>query len=1316
MLALAVIGTALGQTQLFFDDFESSSGWTLVGEFEINAPTGLGGEHGNPDPTAAFSGSNVLGDDLTGLGANPGDYEASIADRTDRAESPTINCTGFVNITLNFQRWLNVESPSYDHAYIDVSNDNGANWTEVWANTAGITDAAWGTNSVDISAVADNQAQVKVRFCVGATDGSWFYSAWNLDDVEVTGTTAPSCLAPSTQTETNITATSADLGWTEIGSATTWEIEWGPTGFTQGTGTVVSTSSNPHNLGGLSPVTTYDWYVRADCGGGSYSTWTGASTFTTACATFTAPFTEDFENGGALPNCWTNSSSTGELWQFSTTSIGHSAPADHTTGTGYFAAVDDSESPHSTDVTLTTPFIDVSGLAVPWLFFWFYSDNEGFTNMTLRINVWDGAAWNNDLATFSGNTGDPVAWQEFNVGLTSLTITGPIQIQFVGDETSSGTGFYDDISIDDISVVEGPTTPTITVTPAGPFNFNYLQIGSTASQTFTVTNTGGGVGNITGASISGDAEFTIASTTGIPGNLPPDLIEVVVDFDPAAIGSYTATLTITDAGGTTDVLLSGEGVAAIANDDCADAQYVGSGGYPETVTGTTKGATLDCPGVLDWNAVWYEIDLPYAFNELTISYCGTTMSTGGIVYIPDCSSCGSYVLADTYAFSACTDPDPAALQMTFNQIAGPGTIMFPAYAAAADGLGVDITITFDVTLVIPVISCGNTDLGTLTPTTSWQSAAYLLGDTYYWDFAGTAGNIYSFSSCTAGEDTYIRIYDAAAILIASNDDDGPHCAGSTASIDWTCTTSGTYTVSLARFSCNPLDNDGNFEYMYTALPATASWAGTTDNDWHTASNWDVAAVPGFVTDVTIPTGLSKYPTLSAAGSCNDLEVQSDAVGDASLLGDGNLTVNGNATVQRYVSGGEWHDVSASTQGQTLNSIYFGGTPNVWLTHYNESDNTRTYLTNRNDPMDPGAGFEIWVESGNNVIIDYTGALQTANVTLTTASTPPIDYSGPNPQGHNLIGNPFASPIDLDLGTWSLTDVSTSFWVWDPAAGSYKDYNTSGSTGSLTDGIVPMGQGFFCQTTGATASITIPTAARVHSAQAFYKNAAANENPQHMSLRALHGNVYDEMNIVFHPEASGTFETFDTRKMFAIDGNTPQLYSEQNGEQLSINGLPLLTEDGYSVKVGYKVGVNGEQILEANLEKLPETEVFLEDLVSGDLQSLVEQPRYVFDASIGDDADRFILHFNPLTIGIGDTENENLVFVYAFDKKLYIKSSGNAAKEDKQIWVYDMMGRTAIQAKAEASTLTSIPVHHLNGYVIVKVMSESGVETTKVFIK
>ena len=66
------------------------------------------------------------------------------------------------------------------------------------------------------------------------------------------------------------------------------------------------------------------------------------------------------------------------------------------------------------------------------------------------------------------------------------------------------------------------------------------------------------------------------------------------------------------------VLLSGEGVAAIANDDCADAIVVGPT-YPETVLGTTIGAEIDCPGVLDWGAVWYEVTLPYALNDLSAS-------------------------------------------------------------------------------------------------------------------------------------------------------------------------------------------------------------------------------------------------------------------------------------------------------------------------------------------------------------------------------------------------------------------------------------------------------------------------------------------------------------------------------------------------------------------------------------------------------------------------------------------------------------------------------------------------------------------------
>ena len=537
---------------------------------------------------------------------------------------------------------------------------------------------------------------------------------------------------------------------------------------------------------------------------------------------------------------------------------------------------------------------------------------------------------------------------------------------------------------------------------------------------------------------------------------------------------------------------------------------------------------------------------------------------------------------------------------------------------------------------------------------------------------------------------------------------------------FTPATTGTYYVGFHGYSdmneWNLYVDDVKVLEQVTAT----TWNGSVDHDWDKPGNW-TGGLPSSGTAVTIPTGLTNYPTLSSATTIGSLLVASDATGDASVLNDGLLIVTGNATVQRYVTGGVWHDVSASTQGQTLNSLYFNHSPDVWLRHYNEPDNTRTYLYVLTDPMPSGAGFEIWVETSNNVTINYTGALQRSNVTLTTSSTPPLSYTGPEPLGYNLIGNPFASPVDLDEGTWSLTDVTTSFWVWDPnsgTGGTFLDWNTSSGTGSLTGGIIPMGQGFFIQATGTAPSITIPMAARVHSATGFYKNSAAEDGdgPMHMSLRALMDNGYDEMNIAFIEEASEEFDTYDTRKMFAFEGDAPQIYSEQYGEQLSINGLPLLTKEGYDVKVGYKAGVNGDQKLEADLKYLPETEVLLEDLLTGNVQNLVDEPVYKFEAYVDDDPVRFVLHFNPVYTGVEGQADDLGIKVYAFDGAVYIRSQGKAAKEKKEVWIYDMFGRTVLETTAYPSTLNRISVNVDNAFVIVRTACESGVTTTKVFVK
>lgn len=117
--------------------------------------------------------------------------------------------------------------------------------------------------------------------------------------------TPPSCVAPNTLSASAVTTNSATLGWIAGGGESLWNIEWGVTGFTQGTGTVVSGVANPHLLNGLSDATTYQFYVQANCGGSGLSSWSGPFSFSTPCNAANVPYTQDFESAvtPAAPAC-----------------------------------------------------------------------------------------------------------------------------------------------------------------------------------------------------------------------------------------------------------------------------------------------------------------------------------------------------------------------------------------------------------------------------------------------------------------------------------------------------------------------------------------------------------------------------------------------------------------------------------------------------------------------------------------------------------------------------------------------------------------------------------------------------------------------------------------------------------------------------------------------------------------------------------------------------------------------------------------------------------------------------------------------------
>jgi len=90
------------------------------------------------------------------------------------------------------------------------------------------------------------------------------------------------CLPPKNLAAKNITDVSADLFWTPGGSETQWNIEIGLFGFAQGTGILFNNiPAVPFPLNGLTPSTTYEFYVQAVCNAGVVSNWAGPKSFTT---------------------------------------------------------------------------------------------------------------------------------------------------------------------------------------------------------------------------------------------------------------------------------------------------------------------------------------------------------------------------------------------------------------------------------------------------------------------------------------------------------------------------------------------------------------------------------------------------------------------------------------------------------------------------------------------------------------------------------------------------------------------------------------------------------------------------------------------------------------------------------------------------------------------------------------------------------------------------------------------------------------------------------------------------------------------------
>ncbi|MDA8581376.1 right-handed parallel beta-helix repeat-containing protein [Schleiferiaceae bacterium] len=235
---------------------------------------------------------------------NSGSSSLDIGD-TSASMTPVIQ--GLDSATKMMEFYGKAGSTSYDgEFFLAYANANGDASSMRIFDTIQLASTSWGAkNTVYLDDAQTGDARIAfVMICDGAYD--YMY----LDDVSFKD--IPPCPEPISLTLNASQKTSATIGWTSSSSA--FNIEIGPMGFTQGTGTAYTSSTTSYTATGLTQNTYYDVYVMSNCTstGDGTSNWVGPFTFKTECGSFASPYSEDFgysDGSGSssnpdLPDCW----------------------------------------------------------------------------------------------------------------------------------------------------------------------------------------------------------------------------------------------------------------------------------------------------------------------------------------------------------------------------------------------------------------------------------------------------------------------------------------------------------------------------------------------------------------------------------------------------------------------------------------------------------------------------------------------------------------------------------------------------------------------------------------------------------------------------------------------------------------------------------------------------------------------------------------------------------------------------------------------------------------------------------------------------
>ncbi|NNM15298.1 MAG: hypothetical protein HKO56_01470, partial [Bacteroidia bacterium] len=411
------------------------------------------------------------------------------------------NTTGNSFVTLNFEHICKVEF--FDNCIVEVSNDNGATWTQLtdteyqgtspfgaqgnkfstasypdWlpaSSTAIPTNAWWKSEVFDISALVGNTAQAMVRFSMadGNGNGAAGFYRWNIDDIDIV--MAPCELNPPVISDTlsilvgqifSLGPFTLDFSITDPSGILFGDVNWTLNGVPQPTAYLSNAGGDLYQafLPAVSDSDTICYTVVAADASGCFNLDTLAEQCFVATAGITFPYCDNFD----FNTFWEDSTVSGSVWEqgipnFGATTGAHSVPnAWDVDLTSLYQA--------NSETYVVSPVFDFSTTPNATLSFWQnrntesnwdgvridYTLNSGLSWQVLDTNGGKAATnWYTDNSIISSNLpawdGNSGGWIESTIELGN-TFNGQFAVQFRFAFTSDGSVQFDGFSFDDLCV------------------------------------------------------------------------------------------------------------------------------------------------------------------------------------------------------------------------------------------------------------------------------------------------------------------------------------------------------------------------------------------------------------------------------------------------------------------------------------------------------------------------------------------------------------------------------------------------------------------------------------------------------------------------------------------------------------------------------------------------------------------------------------------------------------------------------------------------------------------------------------------------